>query len=125
MRYLIIPVIAILAVIAFSATRSESAAAGGLSPAQLGNHGWDCFDVPGLGVHCGPPGDGNSSATLNFLYFDTTDPGDESPTLIGTELLIRADLYHGQPCPQEGGGEYHGLDLFGGPEIDYYACHHN
>ncbi len=125
MRYLIIPVIALFALFVFSEARGADAAAGGLSPAQLADHGWTCFNVPVLGVHCGPPGDGSSSATLNFLYFDTSDPGDESPTLLGTELLIRADLYSGQPCPQEGGGPYTGLDLFGGPEVDYYACHHN
>jgi hypothetical protein len=120
MRYLVIGLVAALAVFA---VRGDTAQAHGISPAQLSDHGWNCFDVPGLGVHCQPPGDGSSSATLTFLYFDTSDPNDEDAPFLGTEILVRADLYNGQPCPQEGLDEYTGLDLFGGPEVDYYACH--
>ena len=101
------------------------ASARGPSPATLTTAGWACFNVPGLGVHCQPPGSDASSATISFLYFfDTTDPGDTDADLTGTETLIRADLYHGQPCPQEGLDQWTGLDLFGGPDVDYYACHH-
>ena len=37
---------------------------------------------------------------------------------IGTSHLIRADLYHGQPCPQTGG-----LYFFI-PPLGYYRCEH-
>lgn len=91
----------------------------GLSPAQLPK-GWTCFDVPGLGVHCQPPGDSASSATLNLLVFDTSDPGATDARFVGTELLISADLYNGQPCPQE--DLVHYVDL-SGEGLPYFACH--
>ncbi len=116
--------IAVVAVVMFAIALSgvSSASARGPSPAQLGSAGWTCFDVPGLGVHCQPPGDGASGATLTFLYFfDTTDPNDPDAELTGTELLISTDLYHGQPCPQQGLDDY--IDLSGGG-LPYFACHH-
>jgi hypothetical protein len=99
------------------------AEAHGLSPAKLSRAGWTCFNVPGLGVHCQTPGSDASSASIPISVFDTSDPGATHAEFLGTEILIRADLYHGQPCPQEDHDEYHGLDLFGDPAIDYYACH--
>lgn len=122
MRYLLIAAAAVALLVAVAG--ANDASAHGISPAKLSAAGWNCFDVPGLGVHCQSPGDDSSSATINFLYFDTTDPEATDAPFLGTELLIRAGLYRGQPCPQEGADEYTGLDLFGGPEIDYYACHH-
>jgi hypothetical protein len=98
-----------------------SASAHGTSPAKLTAAGWNCFDVPGLGVHCQPPGDGASGATLTFLVFDTSDPSATHAPFTGTELLISTGLYHGQPCPQEGLDEY--VDLSGGG-LPYFACHH-
>ncbi|HZD17371.1 MAG TPA: hypothetical protein VE669_04440 [Actinomycetota bacterium] len=104
---------------------AASAAAGGLSPAQLNDHGWTCFNVEGLGVHCAPPGleFPPTSPSVQLLYFfNTTDPTSEAPDLTGTETLIRDDVFSGQPCPTESGGEYHFLgDLGGGAE--YWACH--
>ncbi len=40
--------------------------------------------------------------------------------LLGTEQLLREDIYSGQPCPQDG------LDFwdFLGEEFPYFACHH-
>jgi hypothetical protein len=93
-----------------------------VSPAKLVRAGWSC-DVIGE-VHCFPPATGASSASITVRVFDTSDPTATDAPFLGTEILIRADLYQGQPCPQDGLDEYHGLDLFGGPEIDYYACHH-
>lgn len=90
----------------------------GVSPAKLAAAGWECFNVEGLGVHCFPPGHHASTATLTVLYFATTDPADTDAPFSGTELLLREDLYHGQPCPQEGTDSWHLLP-FG-----YYACHH-
>lgn len=39
---------------------------------------------------------------------------------LGTELLLRDDIYAGQPCPQDG------LDTwdFLGDAFPYFACHH-
>ena len=41
-------------------------------------------------------------------------------TFAGTELLLRADLYAGQPCPQDSLPTWDLLPFSGG----YYACHH-
>lgn len=70
--------------------------------------GWDCIDL-GL-IHCFDPGDAhsNNSASINVKVFD--DKG----ALLGTEQLWRADLYAGQPCPQD-----ELIDLG-----DFIACHH-
>ncbi len=88
-------------------------------PAQLVQRGWTCFDVSGpLGVHCQPPGADASDATIPLKVYDTQDPTAEQAPFLGTEILIREDLYHGQPCPQEGLEEYELLPN------GYYACHH-
>lgn len=103
---------------------ASPAAAHGLSPHRLFLAGWECFNVEGLGVHCAPPGHHASTPTLTFLVFDTSDPHSMDAPLAGTELLIRADLYAGQPCAADGGGMYHELDMTGDGVTDYYACHH-
>ena len=97
----------------------------GLSPSQLNARGWTCFPVPGLGVHCSPPGQEwpPTGPTAQLLYFfNTTDPTSTVPDFTGTETLLRDDLYHGQPCPTEPSGDYTFIgDLGGGAE--YWACH--
>jgi len=120
MRLFIAAVAVVMFAIAVSGTGSASAH--GTSPAKLAAAGWNCFDVPGLGVHCQPPGDGASGATLVFLVFDTSDPSATHARFKGTELLISTGLYHGQPCPQEGVDDY--TDLSGGG-LPYFACHHS
>jgi hypothetical protein len=101
-----------------SLSMAVSAQGNGNSPKQLVDSGWTCFDVPGLGVHCFPAGKNFGDPTIPIKYFDTTDPYASNAPYLGTEMLIRADLYKGQPCPQEGLATYH--DLGNG----YYACHH-
>jgi hypothetical protein len=100
-------------------------ASGGLSPKQLNEHGWTCFNVPGLGVHCSAPGQEwpPTGPTAQLLYFfNTTDPTSAVPDFTGTETLLRDDFYHGQPCPTTGSGEYNFLgDLGGG--AGYWGCH--
>jgi hypothetical protein len=123
MRATIVAVV-VVAIVAVALTGTSIASAHGNSPAKRTAAGWDCFDVPGLGVHCTPPGTNASSATITLQVFDTSDPSSTHAPMESTEVLIRADLYHGQPCPQEGLDEYEGLDLFGDPAVDYYACHH-
>ncbi|HEY4705691.1 MAG TPA: hypothetical protein VII27_08170 [Thermoplasmata archaeon] len=99
------------------------AAASGVSPAKLTKAGWDCIVVFGA-LHCAPPGGfarvlSGTAETMTFLVFGTTT---EAPFL-GTELIIRADLFHGQPCPQDPPSmEY--TYLFPLIGLDYYACHH-
>ncbi len=44
---------------------------------------------------------------------------DSNGAFLGTELLLRADLYAGQPCPRDVV-----LDLQQLAGIPYYACHH-
>ena len=97
----------------------------GNSPAQLTRAGWLCVNAgPDNLVHCFPPGAFSSSASISVSVFDTTDPAATSAEFLGTEILIRADLYAGQPCPQNG-GEYELLpSAVTGLPADYRACHH-
>jgi hypothetical protein len=94
------------------------AAARGVTVDQLQRAGAVCFPVEGQ-PHCIVPGGLTSSASIPILVFDTADAGG---AFLGTELLLRADLYAGQPCPQD-------VPLFlpgdaTGLGADYYACHH-
>ncbi len=98
---------------------------GGLSPKQLNDHGWTCFPVPGLGVHCAAPGQEfpPTGPTAQLLYFfNTTDPMSNDPDFSGTETLLRADKYHEQPCPTAASGEYNFIGDLGGGAA-YWACH--
>lgn len=87
--------------------------------------GWDCMPLVLIGghYHCSPPG---KQGVLEIIA-GTAD----SPSIVhtvfrsdgrfaGTELLIRADLWAGQPCP---------TDVWIPvppwlPEPTYFACHH-
>jgi hypothetical protein len=98
--------------------------AGGRTLAQAQKAGWDC-DPPILLLghyHCSPPGRPSVA--------DIIAGGVDTPSIVhqvfrpdgklaGTETLIRADLYAGQPCPTD---EWLPVPPFGEPE--YYACHH-
>lgn len=45
----------------------------------------------------------------------------DGSSLLGTEILLSAEAYNGQPCMTDGGGLYHDVSETGdGP----YACHH-
>lgn len=131
MRRLLIPLIA-AAALALPATASSTS--GGLSPKQLSDSGWTCFDVVSpvigpLGVHCAPPGQPFPPAGqphIQLLYFNTSDVTSSAPSFAGVETLIRADLYNGQPCPTEPGpnGGYTYLPDIGLP-LDYFGCHRN
>lgn len=117
-------VLGLVVVGALFVASANSAGAHGTNPAQLSRAGWFCFNVPDLGVHCVPPGGMASSASVSLHVFDTNDPGATHAPFLGTEILIRADLYAGQPCPQDGGGEYHFLPSSeSGLPVDYFACH--
>lgn len=107
----------------------QPAAAKGTSPAQLTKAGWDCFvPAPGDVVHCAHPGGlarvlSGDAETMTFKVFDTTDPAATEAPFLGTELIIRADLFHGQPCPRDPPSMQYTylLPLLG---LDYFACHH-
>lgn len=104
---LIAALVAMLAV-AFVASGSQ-AEAKGPSQENLENAGWVCADIAGA-MHCFkrvPAG----QASVQVMVFDY------SGNFEGTELLLRSDLYAGQPCPQEGSDHYYDV---GG----YHACHH-
>jgi hypothetical protein len=125
--------VSLLAGAALVLPATAASASGGLSPKQLSDAGWTCFNVVSpvvgtLGVHCAPPGQSlppTGQPYIQLLYFfHTTDPSSDEPDFSGTESLIRADLYRGQPCPTEpgpGGGYTYLPDI--GLQLDYYACH--
>jgi hypothetical protein len=110
-----------VAVAIFTAT---GASAEGVNAAQLDEQGWDCPLVFGA-IHCAPPGGlarvGSGEAeTMTFLVFSTSDG-----SFLGTELIVRADIFNRQPCPTDPpSGQYTYLNA--PPHdigLDYYACH--
>ena len=106
------------------AVATASANGKGNTPGHLQDSGWACMNVPGLGVHCFPPGSEFGAPSMPVKVYHTDDPSSYSAEFLGTEILIRADIYNGQPCPQSGLEEYDALDLTGDGITDYYACHH-
>ena len=94
------------------------ATAQGVTPGQLSSAGWTCFvpppfpdrivcGNPGLGLPLAPPDPSGPSAFSVWVF-------NRDGTLRGRELLLRADLYHGQPCPQSAWVFI--------PPIGYYEC---
>lgn len=97
-------------------------AGGGMDQAERAS--WDCSPrVLILGYyHCAPPGKpsvldlvtgAESPASLQVRVFNPDG------SFAGTETLLRADLYAGQPCRQQGLAQWSLLDL----PVDYRACH--
>jgi hypothetical protein len=120
-RFSVTTVAALFAALAASFVVAAPAAAEGVTPAQLQAQGWACFVPPPFPdtIVCGNPAEGlppvppdpNGRASYSFLLFDRAT-GD----FRGTVHMIRADLYHGQPCPQTGG------DYVFNPANGYYRC---
>lgn len=130
MRRFVAPLIVLVAVVGVLLALPMTAAStpGGLSPAQLKDHGWFCFVHPTLGVHCSPPGQEwpPTGPTVQLLYFvNTFDVDSTVPDFSGYETLLRDDKFgDGKPCPtQPGGYVFIGALAPGGPE--YWACHRN
>ncbi len=123
-RLALIGLLAALAGLATSGTAASSSSQA--TKAQAVAAGWDCSpNITILGYfHCAAPGSPSlldlitGAATPPTLHLNVYD-GD-TQLLAGTEQLIRADLFRGQPCPQEG-GSWSFLDFAG---ADYYGCHH-
>lgn len=90
----------------------------GVSTDTLQRAGWTCIPAS-TGPHCFPPGAFSSDASVTVLVFDDWGPEGE---LLGSELLIRADLYAGQPCPQSEVEFLPAAET--GLGVDYFACHH-
>ena len=99
------------------------ASAARLNPTELETHGWTCFRPPVPNrIVCSRPNQGRPTvgdpppddrpATFTFLVFDGTG------LFVGTELLIRTDLYRGQLC--ESTGQEYDFRL----AIGYYECVH-
>ena len=92
---------------------------------HLESQGWDCRPSPinpnrvtcshPNGPHPGglpgPPPPPDRPASISLLVFD-------NGVFIGTNLLIRSDLYHGQPCHSTG-NPYRFI-----ARIGYYECLH-
>jgi len=132
---------AVLALLAAAAAGGVEA--NGVSPAKLTKAGWSCLNPAAAfpanpNVHCFPPGHlegviAGTAATAHLLTFATPDVQAEEAPLLGAERMIRADLFHGQPCPTDppGGppGETARPPLYEwsylGPRFgwDYYICH--
>ena len=90
------------------------ASASRLTAGQLAEAGFDCFEAgPSNWTHClnlqkfGKP-------AVRVLVF--SEDGSE---FLGTEQLLREDIYAGQPCPQDGLGSWDSEAVPG-----YFACHH-
>jgi hypothetical protein len=96
-----------------------------LTPADLEERGWDCRALPfnPTLVTCsrpnqlhplalpGPPPPDDRPASITLLVFD-------NGVFVGTSVLIRSDLYHGQPC-RSTGSAYTFI-----PRIGFYECLH-
>ena len=102
-------------------TTAQLASAAHLNPTELETRGWTCFRPPVPNrIVCGRPNQGRPTignpppddrpATFTFLVFDGTG------LFVGTELLIRTDLYNGQLC--ESTGEPYIFRAL----IGYYEC---
>lgn len=101
------------------------AAAAGPDPDRLADAGWFCFGHTTAALHCVPDGEAlfsGQAATSTVLSWGTA-----TGEFWGTELLIREDLYNGQPCPQDDvegePGTYLHASKLGSP-LPYFVCHH-
>lgn len=116
MRRLIVITASLLALVAVLVVPAASQS---VSPAQLEKAGWDCPFVLGA-THCARPGGlarvvSGEAKTMSFLVF-------RGGELLGTELIVRSDVFNGQPCPTDPPSrEYTDLRPLLG--LDYWACH--
>ena len=112
-----------LGIVVASAFAITAAGSSSATMAQAQAAGWDCNpQVLIVGYfHCAPPG---KPSVLDMIQGKTDTPSIvlrvfyPSGEFAGTEHLIRADLYQGQPCPQDNLSEW---DLL---PFGYRACHH-
>ena len=86
----------------------------GLAANQLSAAGYYCFPAgPNLWIHCLLERKlGKRVVPVKVFSVDGSE-------FLGTEQLLRDDVYAGQPCPQDGLAQWDSLAVPG-----YYACHH-
>jgi len=120
------PVTSILAATAVALVLASTAlGASNHTLAQAQAAGWDCEPLILIGghFHCSPPG---KEGVMEIINGTATSPSivhqvfRADGTFAGTETLIRADLFAGQPCPTD-------QWLPVPPWLStptYYACHH-
>jgi len=123
----LLTLVPILAFVAVSAAVLAGSADGARprSLAQAQAAGWDCEPLVLIGghYHCSPPGRPSVAdiaagvATTPSVVHQVFRP---DGTFAGTETLIRADLYAGQPCPTD---QWLPVPPWL-PEPAYFACHH-
>lgn len=94
---------------------SGANARNGHTAQQLERAGYSCFnDGPSNFKHCWLERHiGNPVIPIKVFSPDGSE-------FLGTEQLLREDIYAGQPCPQDG------IDFwdFLGDAFPYFACHH-
>jgi hypothetical protein len=124
------PTIAVLLGLAALVVPLGAASAGGPSPAQLTRAGWTCILPPpdfNPNVHCLPANQlagviSGEAEVVVSLAFATDDLGAAQADLLGTERMIRADIFAGQPCPTDPPALGYSW-LFPRFGWDYYICH--
>jgi hypothetical protein len=98
---------------------APAAFAGGQTSATLENAGWDCFEAgPNNWTHCVAPSTANGTRSPEAKGTVVKIFSVDGSEFLGTELLISASVYAGQPCSTDGGGAYGYV-----PPLDAYACH--
>jgi hypothetical protein len=127
MRRLRLPFAALTALVMSSGLFAGSALAisSRLTLDQAIASGWDCGPLVLIGghFHCSPPG---KEGVIEIIEGTADSPAimhtvfRADGQFAGTELLIRADLFAGQPCPTD---TWLAVPPWL-PEPTYYACHH-
>jgi hypothetical protein len=102
----IVAQLAVAVTLALSIALASATQAFAVSTTTLGEQGWSCFPAPPFVVPprivCATPGLGRpfpgapDRPSYVFLAFDLDGQ------FMGTETLIRQDLYSGQPCGPSG-----------------------
>jgi len=134
--------VALLAVAAGLAAAGAQAA--GTGPAALQRAGWSCLNPESAfpanpNVHCFPPGQlegviAGTAESAMLKAFATADVNAEEAPFLGTERMIRVDLFNPKaPCPTDPAGGPPGATAspplyewsYLGPLFgwDYYICH--
>lgn len=118
-RFAAITAIAIVAAVLTGVALAAGGSGGNMAQAQAA--GWDCNPQVLIGgyYHCAPPdkpsvADLIAGTDVSSIVLRVFAP---NGTFAGIELLLRADLYAGQPCPQDNLASW---DLL---PFGYYACH--
>ena len=102
--------VSLVAIVLFASGGS----ARGITAGRLSEAGFLCFNAgPNNNTHCLRPLLLGNPAVSVMVF------SEDGNQFLGTEQLLREDIYMGQPCPQEGTDPW---DFLGEPP--YFACHH-